>query len=295
LENSAVRVLGRLIGLPVLLALAAMLAASPQAPATSPFFFVQMSDPQFGMFTKDADFAQETLNFELALETMNRWRPAFVVVTGDLVNKPGDAAQIAEYHRIVARLHRSIPIYHVAGNHDVENEPTPAALDAYTAKFGRDYFSFRSISLAGVVLNSSLIHSPNGAPAQAEAQLDWLRAELPRLRSSGARHLVVFQHHPWFLARADEADQYFNIPIERRSLYLSLFREAGVRYLFSGHYHRNAVAEDAGFHMITTGPVGMPLGEGTQSGVRVVIVRDEDLTHRYYALGELPNRIEIQK
>src|SRR5262249_26315216 len=27
--------------------------------------FIQMSDPQFGMFTKDQDFAHETLNFDL--------------------------------------------------------------------------------------------------------------------------------------------------------------------------------------------------------------------------------------
>ena len=28
--------------------------------------FIQMSDPQFGMFTKDVDFVHETANFEFA-------------------------------------------------------------------------------------------------------------------------------------------------------------------------------------------------------------------------------------
>ena len=31
-------------------------------------------------------------------------RPAFVVITGDLVNKPGDAGQIAEFQRIAAKV-----------------------------------------------------------------------------------------------------------------------------------------------------------------------------------------------
>jgi len=34
---------------------------------------------------------------------------------------------------------------------------------------------------------------------------------------------------------------------------------------------------------------------GTQSGMRVVIVRDIGLTHRYYPLGELPNRIDLKE
>jgi hypothetical protein len=59
------------------------------APATAaePFCFMQLSDPQFGMFTDDADFRQKTANFEFAIATANRLRPAFVVVTGDLINK----------------------------------------------------------------------------------------------------------------------------------------------------------------------------------------------------------------
>ena len=82
---------------------------------TPPFFFLQFSDPQFGMFTADKDFAQETANFEMAIATANRLQPAFVVVTGDLVNKAGDAAQIAEYRRIARRLDPAIPLYNVAG------------------------------------------------------------------------------------------------------------------------------------------------------------------------------------
>lgn len=38
-----------------------------------------------------------------------------LVITGDLINAPGDAAQAAEYHRIAGKLDRSIRLFHVAG------------------------------------------------------------------------------------------------------------------------------------------------------------------------------------
>ncbi|HVQ41969.1 MAG TPA: metallophosphoesterase [Vicinamibacterales bacterium] len=277
-----------------MLALVLSVGAGAQAPAaTAPFFFLQFSDPQFGMFSADKEFSQETVNIEMAISTANRLKPAFVVVTGDLVNKAGDAAQIAEYKRIAAKLDKAIPLYSVAGNHDVENEPTPESVAAYLKSFGPDHYTFRSGSFAGVVLNSSVIHSPGKAADLPQSQLTWLMAELTRLKQSGARHLVIFQHHPWFLKADDEPDQYFNIPLARRSSYLDIFKQAGVTALISGHYHRNAVARSGSIDMITTGPVGKPLGDNPQSGMRVVIVRDDGLSHRFYSLGELPAAIDL--
>jgi 3',5'-cyclic AMP phosphodiesterase CpdA len=273
---------------------ALLFAAGGGALAAEPFFFVQLSDPQFGMFTDNADFLQETVNFEFVVATLNRLRPAFVVVTGDLVNKPGDVSQIAEYRRIVAKINPAIPVYNVAGNHDVENVPTPATVAAYTNSFGPDHYTFRHQGLIGIVLDSSLIHSPQKMPDQLAEQERWLKAELERARNEGARQIVVFQHHPWFLSAADEADQYFNIPRERRARHLALFREFGVKYLFSGHYHRNALARDGSIEAITTGPVGKALGDA-KSGIRIAIVRDDRIEHRYYDLGDLPNRINLAR
>ena len=262
------------------------------AAADDPFFFIQLSDPQLGMFTENRDFVQDAANFEFAVTAVNRLKPAFVVITGDLVHKPGDAAQIAEYRRIVAKIDRAIPVYNIAGNHDVENVPTPASLATYTKIFGPDRYTFEHQGLVGIVLNSSVIHSPDKTAEALAEQERWLRGELTRARSGGARHIVVFQHHPWFIKSPTEADQYFNIPLARRAAYLALFREFGVRYLFCGHYHRNAEGRDGEIENITSGPVGKPLG-GAKSGIRVAIVRADKIEHRYYELGELPTAIEL--
>jgi serine/threonine-protein phosphatase CPPED1 len=261
--------------------------------ADEPYFFIQLSDPQLGMFTENQDFVQDAINFEFAVAAVNRLRPAFVIITGDLVHRPGDPEQIAEYRRIVGKIDPSIPVHNVAGNHDVENVPTPESLAAYTKIFGPDRYSFRYRGLAGIVLNSSIIHSPQQTPDELAGQERWLRAELAKARAENARHIVVFQHHPWFIKSADERDGYFNIPLERRTAYMALFRQFGVRYLFCGHYHRNAEARDGEIEHVTSGPVGRPLG-GARSGIRVAIVRRDRIDHRYYEFGELPVRVDLE-
>jgi 3',5'-cyclic AMP phosphodiesterase CpdA len=213
-----------------------------------------------------------------------------VIITGDLVNKAGDAAQMAEYERIKARIAPGIPVYQMPGNHDVGNAPTPATVAAYRARFGPDHYEFRYQNLLGIVLDSTVIAAPDGVATEYADQQRWLEAELAAAKASGAKHVVVFQHHPWFLAKADEPDGYYNIPRARRDALLEAFRGAGITTLVSGHYHQNAVATDAGFEMITTGPVGRPTGAAA-SGMRVFLVTDAAITHRYFAFGEIPTSI----
>jgi len=259
----------------------AFLLALSGIAAAADLTFLQMSDPQFGMFAENRDFAQETVNFDLAIAAANRLKPAFVVVCGDLVNQAGNAPQIAEYQRIARKLDRAIPLHNVAGNHDVGNEPTPESLAAYRKQFGPDYYVFRHGDFLGIVLDSSLIQHPKSAPAEAEKQFAWLQVELRKI-TPGTR-VAIFQHIPWFLKDADEPDDYFNIPLGPRTRYLQLFEQYHVEYCFAGHYHRNASGESPNFHVTTTGPVGKPLGVDP-SGIRVVTVRDGKIDSVYRPL-----------
>src|SRR5882757_2942256 len=84
--------------------------------AAEPIFFVQMSDPQLGMFAKNENSIQEEANLSFVVANINRLKPRFVVVCGDLVNKTGDAAQIASYKRIVQTVEAGVPVYNVPGN-----------------------------------------------------------------------------------------------------------------------------------------------------------------------------------
>jgi 3',5'-cyclic AMP phosphodiesterase CpdA len=250
-----------------------------------------MSDPQFGMQTGNGDFAQETAGFEFAIATANRLKPAFVVVTGDLVNKSGDPEQTAEYLRICELLHPSIKLYHVAGNHDVGNEPTPESLAAYRRQFGADYYSFRHGDLGGIVLNSAVIQAPDKAREDYDKQERWLKSELARLKAGGAKQVIVFQHHPYFASQPDEKDEYHNIPLARRKAHLDLLREFGVRYVFAGHLHHNSFGKDGEIEMISSGPVGKPIGDGARSGIRIVTVSDTGVRHEYFDFSNLPSAL----
>lgn len=265
-----------------------LLAVAVSRAQNTPWFFAILSDPQMGMYAHDADFAQETANLEFAIANLNRLHPHFVVVCGDLVNRTGDAAEIAEYKRILQQLDASIPVYNVAGNHDLGNAPTRKSVEAYRAAFGRDFYSFSMGPVFGIVLDSSLIGAPEKAAAAAREQGAWLERTLKSVPPD--KQIVVFQHIPYFVHDAAESDEYFNLPVARRREYLDLLEKAGVRSVFAGHYHRNAGGTDGELTETVTGAVGMPIG-GSLSGLRLVWVNGASVESRWYCLGGIPNQV----
>jgi len=259
-------------------------AIAAAAQSQQPFFFFVLADPQFGMYTHDKGFARETKNFETVIAAANRLHPAFVIVCGDLVNQPENTAEIEGFQQVARRLDPAIPLYHVAGNHDVGNVPAPSLLRAYRKTFGRDYYTFHMNGLEGLVLDSQLIKDGSHAPAAARAQEDWLQARLTQATAQHVRLLVVFQHIPWFLRNVREKDNYFNIPTQTRMEYLKLLHHFGVRHVFAGHYHRNAHGTYRGIKVVTIGPVGKPLGKDP-SGFEIVVARKNKLSYRYVPLS----------
>lgn len=64
---------------------------------------------------------------------------------------------------------------------------------------------------------------------------------------------------------------------------------SGVKAVFSGHYHRNAGGCHDGLDMVVSSAVGCQLGNDTH-GVRVVVVTEDDIIHRYHSLDQLTKR-----
>lgn len=273
---------------------------------SGPFFFVQLTDTQFGFWNDDRSWWREARNVRRAIELINSWRPRFVVVTGDLVNAPpGSRAhepQVQTYKQLFAALDPQVPLVSVAGNHDVGNEPTPASLACHQEHFGDDYFAFWVGGVRFLALNSTLLQRPARAPEAYAEHRRWLSRELER-RVPEARYTIAFQHHPWFLYRADEPfDGYFNMPEPQRAEILASMNRAGVKKVFAGHYHHAAGGRYRGVEVATSGPLSRPLklpdahGEKTRDpvGLRVVEIYADRIEHTYYALDRAPKRIELQ-
>jgi 3',5'-cyclic AMP phosphodiesterase CpdA len=251
--------------------------------SSAPFFIIQVTDPQFGMYEADKGFSKESELYEQAVDAINKLNPDFVVLTGDLVNKKDDRAQVAEFRRITAKIKKEIPVYYSPGNHDIGQPTTQKDIDTFISDYGHDRFSFRHKKSLFIGVNSCLIKS--NTPVLEEAQLDWLKKELSKGKK--AKNIVMFTHYPFFINSFDEADAYFNIAAATRNRYLNLFKEYGVDAVFAGHLHNNGAGKFGDMQMITTSAVGKPLGK-VQSGIRVIKVYPDHVESVYYTLNEIP-------
>jgi 3',5'-cyclic AMP phosphodiesterase CpdA len=266
------------------------------------FFFIQMSDPQLGMYatrnlaaaprTGVTGFAYETERYEKAIAAANRLRPGFVVVTGDLVQDPSDRSQIDELIRINGMLDDGIPLHLVAGNCDVGGAPTASQLGRFRERFGDDNYSFDHGGAHFVVLDSSVAFDPTHVPREWDRQTEFLESDLARAVGDSTNRIVVFMHHPLFGEHPGEGDSTMTIPLERRRMLLDLFHASGVSTVFAGHWHANNYASDGDLEMVTSSAVGLPLGNDP-SGIRIVKVYDDRIEHSFYGLDDVPETVEL--
>lgn len=247
------------------------------------WFFAQISDPQFGMYRPGDDDYDETALMIRAVERLNALGPAFVLCTGDLIDVPGSDQQMEHARTLLNALDPDIPFLPVPGNHDIGDVPTGDALSWYRQYFGRDRFSFNHRGWHIVGLNSCILVDGSDIPDEVERQWAWLEDDLGR---GGSREgTIVFMHHPLFLDRADEVDDYFNLPGVARRRCLEIFRRTEVNTVFCGHLHRCHEAAIEDLNVVVTGPVGMPLQDG-YSGLRLVKIGEEGVRHMYFGLED---------
>ncbi|XP_038591453.1 serine/threonine-protein phosphatase CPPED1 [Micropterus salmoides] len=274
---------------------------------TGPFYFIQAADPQLGLMKAwregDCDgggdeWAEEVELTKQAVEAVNqlRPRPRFMVLCGDLVHAMPDTPYREDQERdLKAALmgtDPSIPLVFVSGNHDLGNTPTPRTVEHYCSAWGNDYFSFWVGGVFCLVLNSQLFYDASACPQLKDAQETWLEEQLSRAASSTEpkpKHILVFQHIPLYLKSPDEDDDYFNLQRVVRQNLLDRFKKAGVKAVFSGHYHRNAGGCHDGLDMVVSSAIGCQLGVDTH-GIRVVVVTADGVIHRYHSLEHLKAR-----
>ncbi|MDA1257696.1 MAG: metallophosphoesterase [Chloroflexi bacterium] len=297
----------------------ASLERSANAAVTGGFNFIQLADPQFGMFAEISarsperiaewraagrivrevplmtGFAPETGLFTEAILVANQRHPAFVVVCGDIVYDWDDDPQAEEARRIAGQLDEGIDLHWVAGNHDVgvdsgHRTPTRESLARYRAGFGPDNYAFQQGDTSFIVLNSSVMQAPEEVPDEWKSQLDFLAAELDEAKRRGSAHTVLFTHIPLFLSDPDEDGPESNsaaIPLVQRRPVLDLLRRYGADAVFAGHLHENNYAADGKMEMVASGPVGYPVGVDG-SGFREVRVTPDRIDHRWSHLAYKP-------
>jgi len=288
------------------------------------FRFIQLADPQFGQFahfsgmsdhqimtykrsnlkvdkeSKYYHLENETKLFSKAISIANELGVSFVVVCGDMVNTPGDREQVNAVKTISKNLEANIPIFWVPGNHDVGADtevPTIESLNQYRKEFGKDYFSFTNNGYKFLVINSVVLAHPELVIEEYLDQMKFIEEEMNEAKDKKTP-TVVFTHHPLFLDNANEKPMepewapsppgkagYWTIPNPTRSDLIDLFEVGNVQAVFAGHWHRNSYARNGKMEMITSGPVGYPLGEDP-SGYRIVKINNNQISHSYHKLNQ---------
>ena len=273
----------------VLLLLTTAVAHGQTKKPGDPFFIVQFTDPQLGMFEDNKGFEKETLLLEKAVTGINRLRPDFVVITGDFVHNQKSEPQVKEFKRIVAKINSSIPVYYTPGNHDVGQNPDKESLKKYRENYGKDRFAFQHKGSAFIGFNTSLIKAR--MQTEEEKQYNWLENKLNKF--SDATHRILFCHYPLYNSNPEEEESYSNFGQEYRKKYLSLFENKGVDAVFSGHLHNNKELTYGNIQLITTSALGKPLGKAP-SGLRIIKVYNNRIEHNYYDIDKLPEAVGFE-
>lgn len=164
--------------------------AKPAQPGRD-FFFLQLSDTHWGFEGPPNPEAATCLKQTVAAINAAEAQPDFIVFTGDLTHKTGDAQKrrdrLAEF-RDIARGLRSPRLIFLPGEHDAEAD----AGEAYHEYFGAPYQSFEHEGVRFVALDNA--SAPGGA--LGDVQLTWLDNEVKNAPKNAP--LVVLAHRPLF-------------------------------------------------------------------------------------------------
>lgn len=235
--------------------LAQKVPAALDAGVKSSFSFDAYGDIRFmnPSDTKDSDPVRRKMIVEKIAED----KPAFLLISGDLVANGGDGNQWKVFDRETAPLRDAgIKIYPALGNHDLRGD-LPVALSNYFERFpyldNSRYYTVRAGNVIVITLDSSLDH-PGGEEMQwFDKQIDSLPKEV--------QFVVVQLHHPPLTRSRDEMSGGGHSPRGQEEAMAKFLesRQSKTQARFvvvAGHVHNYERYEEGGVTFITTGGGG---------------------------------------
>ena len=190
-------------------------------------------------------------------------KPAFIVNTGDMIEKPGKISDWEKFWQLSAPI--TMSYFLTVGNHDAH--PTvPRSEKTYKEQVdlpGNElYYSFVAGNALFIVLDSNLDDQEKRIAGE---QLKWLESVLA---GSSQKLTFVFLHHPLYtdLGKGHHAHDSLDKYPDQRDALQALFVKHNVTAVFAGHehyYQRRSV--DKVFHIITGGG-GAPMYDTEENG-----------------------------
>ncbi len=256
-----------------LLILLLLLAVSCNLSRDEAFTFVQMCDPQLGMGGYEHDLG----TLRQAVAQINALDCDFVVICGDLVHHASDSSY-ADFLNITEGF--LMPVYLVAGNHDVGNIPNDTKLKYYREKIGKDYYAFEHKGYGFIIANTQLWKNHVGD--ESDLHDGWFKNILDEM---GKEQLPVFVagHHPFFIKDVEEDEEYSNLPLKIRQELLELFVSNNVVAYLSGHRHETLLNSYENIQLIS-GETTSKNFDGRALGFRQWDVSGDSIVQHYIRL-----------
>jgi len=251
----------------LLVTLALALSAAAQSPTNSwkpdlalsapsyPFTFVGYGDIRFTDPTNHDDSDPAARKAEIA--RIVREKPAFVVITGDLVLSGGSARDWQVFDAETAPLRKAgIALLPALGNHDVSGKTQ--ALENYFQRFpqlqGRRSYSVRAANLVLFVLDSTSDDSPGSEQSR------WLEQGLEGLPPD-VDFVLVALHHPPLTHSSDGALGGGHSPRSQEQQLAALLEKHQQQMrariiVMAGHVHNYERYEEGGVTYIVSGGGG---------------------------------------
>ncbi len=191
--------------------------------------------------------------FRGIITEINALHPDVVFCVGDLIEGPqpdGDAVN-SQWDLVNGTLEMlEMPFIYVPGNNDIFDETSRQIYSLRTKT--QPYYSTDIQDVHVIVLDNS---QARNVEEMGESQLEWLKNDLAA--HSGASLTFVFFHKP-FWYDAFETGSPFQLH--------ELFRQHGVDWVFSGHYHRYVTTEKDGIQYVMVGSSGGHVGNNPDRG-----------------------------
>lgn len=268
------------------------------------------NDPDFSMVFMTDIHLQPELNavegFRKAMDSVNRYKPDFVITGGDLIMdalavKQERADSLFElYNREIKAL--KMPVQNTIGNHELFGVYEKSGIDSshelygnkmYKKKIGKTYYAFTHKNWKFFVLEAVAVSSDRKYSGYISAdQISWIKKEI--FNTNTKTPIAIISHIPFLTSltqfkKGALASNGKGLVVENSREILDLFAGYNLRLVLQGHLH---ILEDnyiGNIHFITGGAVCGSWWngphEGTREGFLYLKFSGEDINWKYVEYG----------
>jgi 3',5'-cyclic AMP phosphodiesterase CpdA len=247
-----------------------------------------------------------TEGFKLAIDSINKLKPDFVITGGDLIMDALGAnyGRADSLYQLYIETIKNVeaPVYNTLGNHEVFAWYSASGADTlhpekgktmFRNRIGETYYSFDHKGWHFLILDSVEEAEGEGYIGEInEQQMEWIKKDLSKLGTDVpicvSVHIPVFTMLMQFFYGSREPNGQ-GLVIDNSKELLDLFEEHNLKLVLQGHTHFLEDIYIGGIHFITSGAVSGHWWRGPhndcEEGFMLLKVKGDDFEWEYVDYG----------